>query len=136
MRARPHPRSQLSPALATEIADLLHYAYMRCNDSADQDISQFEIRKAWRESAEAVQVAHAMLTQVAKLSWEVVLEPHIVTSPDLTQTARERAASIKARLDDQPIPLDRQAFANEKTICSVMQLMAPLLLRFGILVEF
>ena len=78
----PHPKSQLSRALATDIADLLRYAHMRFGDSGDYEISQFEIRKAWRESAEAVQAAHELLTQVAKLTWEDVLEPHIVASPD------------------------------------------------------
>ena len=35
-----------------------------------------------------------------------------------------------------PEPLDQTAFADEETICSVMRLMALLMLRFGVLVEF
>ena len=43
---------------------------------------------------------------------------------------------ITAELGGQSLPVNQHSFADEKTICSVMRLMAPLLLRFGILVEF
>ena len=79
------PSSQVpaQPRACHHIADSLRYAHMRCGDSVDHEITQFEIRKAWRESAEAAPDAHELLTQVAKLTWEDVLEPHIVALPDL-----------------------------------------------------
>ena len=43
---------------------------------------------------------------------------------------------VRLEVDGQAEPVDQHSFADEKTICSVMQLMAPLLLRFGVLVEF
>ena len=32
---------------------------------------------------------------------------------------------ITAELDGQPVPVDQHSFADEKTICAVMRLMAP-----------
>ena len=43
---------------------------------------------------------------------------------------------VRLEVDGQAEPVDQQSFADEKNICAVMRLMAPMLLRFGILVEF
>ena len=43
---------------------------------------------------------------------------------------------VRLEVDGQAEPVNKHSFADEKTVCSVMRLMAPLLLRFGVLVEF